>query len=418
MKLLKTVSLSLLATFFKIISALVINKFVSLYIGPTGVATLGQLQNFIQITNTISSAGLNGGIVSLTSKYKSDIHNLERLWSNVFSCIIILSVLTALFVFFFSIEISNYIFSVDDYSFIFVIFSFTLLLNNINLVFLSIINGLKEVKKYISLLITQSIYSLIITSLMIYLFRLDGALLALVTSQVFVFFLSFKAFISYVKKYHVKIKFFLSQDIIKQLSRFGFMAITSAIVGPVSFFIIRNYLGSHLGWDDAGYWQSMWYISSMYLLVITGTLSTYYLPRLSEINQDVLIKKELLKILKLILPVAGCMSIGMFLLKEWLIFILFSEKFLLMLPLFKWQLIGDIFKIVAWAFSYILIAKAKSKIFILIEVAYFLIWTMVTLICIDKYALIGTSYSYALINFIYLICISSIVLFILNKKAT
>ena len=65
------------------------------------------------------------------------------------------------------------------------------------------------------------------------------------------------------------------------------MAITSALTVPVSHMIVRNYIGENLSWDDAGYWQGIWYISTMYLMVITTSLSVYYLPKLSEI-QDII----------------------------------------------------------------------------------------------------------------------------------
>ena len=101
------------------------------------------------------------------------------------------------------------------------------------------------------------------------------------------------------------------------------MSITAAILGPVSHMIIRNHLGKSFGWEAAGYWQAIWYISTMYLMVITTSLSIYYLPRLSEINNKGELRKELISGYKIILPVVSLLALSMFALKDFIILILF-----------------------------------------------------------------------------------------------
>jgi PST family polysaccharide transporter len=39
-------------------------------------------------------------------------------------------------------------------------------------------------------------------------------------------------------------------------------------------------------------------------------------------------------------------------------------------PLFLWQLIGDFFKIAAWILSYLMLAKAMVKTFIVTEIVF------------------------------------------------
>jgi PST family polysaccharide transporter len=45
--LIKTSILSAIATIIKVISGFVINKVIAMYVGPSGLAVVGQLQNFI-----------------------------------------------------------------------------------------------------------------------------------------------------------------------------------------------------------------------------------------------------------------------------------------------------------------------------------------------------------------------------------
>ena len=49
MTLIKTSILSAIATIIKIISGFIVTKVIAVYIGPSGLALIGQLQNFINL---------------------------------------------------------------------------------------------------------------------------------------------------------------------------------------------------------------------------------------------------------------------------------------------------------------------------------------------------------------------------------
>ena len=84
------------------------------------------------------------------------------------------------------------------------------------------------------------------------------------------------------------------------------MALVSAIVVPVSQLIIRSYIKNHESITSAGLWEGINRISIMYLLVITTSLSVYYLPRLAELRNKNELRKEIFSVYKLIIPLADC----------------------------------------------------------------------------------------------------------------
>jgi PST family polysaccharide transporter len=139
---------------------------------------------------------------------------------------------------------------------------------------MSILNGQKEIKKYILVNIASSIFSLFFTSFLIMQLNLMGALYALVVNQSVIFFVTL---VFVVKSNWFKLEYFkqgLDKESLSKLSRYSLMAITSALTVPVSHLIIREYIGENLGWDSAGYWQGIWYISTMYLMLVTTTLDS------------------------------------------------------------------------------------------------------------------------------------------------
>lgn len=412
MTLIKTSILSFIATAIKILSGIVINKAIAIYIGPAGLALIGQFQNFTQLVMTVAQGAINSGVTKYTAEYGENDKRVSILFSTAGKISLFSSVVVGVGVILFSNYASLYFLKTESYTHIFVIFGFTLVLFVINNLLLSILNGLKEITTWVKINIIQSIYSLIFTTLLIFWLGLDGALIALVTNQSVVLLI-----VIWMLKNHplINLENFRSNfDRVeaKKLAGFAAMAITSAATVPVSHLIIRNYIGGQLGWEAAGYWQAIWYISTMYLMVVTTTLGVYYLPKLSGITDKIELRKELLQGYKIIMPIVIVMSMGIFFLKDFIIWLLFSEDFKPTRELFLWQLIGDIFKLAAWLISYLMLAKAMTKTFIVTEIVFSVLFVVLSIFFVNRFGLIGMSYAFSVNYSVYFI----VMIFVTKKE--
>tara|TARA_B110000211_G_scaffold88220_1_gene103342 strand:- start:8997 stop:10241 length:1245 start_codon:yes stop_codon:yes gene_type:complete len=411
MNLLKTSGLTFIATVIQLFVGLVINKAISLFVGPSGLAVIGQFQNISQLAMVVSQGAINKGVVKYTAEYSKNEEDLTTLLSTAIKITIVCSVIVGVALILLSGYLSNEFLTDENFTFIFIIFGFTILFYSLNSLFLAILNGLKEVKQLILINIVQSLYSLVFTTALIYFFGLKGALIALVTNQSIIFL-----YIIWKLRNHRVINLGLlkglySSVIATKLSRFALMAITSAIAIPVSHLVIRNYLVDNLGWEQAGYWQAIWYISTMYLTVVTTTLGVYFLPKLSEITDKKALRGELLSGYKVILPIVMLVSAAIYILKDFIVFILFSDDFKPMIELFLWQLIGDVIKIAAWLLSYLMLAKAMTKRYMAVEVLFNFIFVGISIYMVNSYGLIGITYAFAASYSIYFVTV-----FLLTKK--
>lgn len=400
MTLVKTSILSFVSTAIKMVAGLVINKAVAVYIGPVGLAFVGQFQNFSQLVITAAQGAINSGVTKYTAEYGKDDDHIQLLFSTAAKISLFSSVVVGAGIVAFSQFASLHFLKSEDYRYIFVIFGFTIVLFAINSLLLSILNGLKEIKTWVMINIIQSIYSLIFTTLLIVFLGLDGALIALVTNQSVIFLIAL-----WMLRNHqvIKLKNFkgtFSNPVAKKLGGFALMAITTAVAVPTSHLIVRDYIGENLSWNDAGYWQAIWYISNMYLMVVTTTLSIYYLPRLSEIRDKAELTKELLYGYKIIMPIVIVMSLTIFLLKDFIIWLLFTKDFAPIRELFLWQLIGDVLMLASFLLGYISVAKAMTKIFIFKQIFLVSIFVLTSIFFVDLYGLVGVTYAYALMYFI------------------
>ena len=166
MTLIKTSVFTGISTVIKLVSAFVINKVIALYIGPAGLAIVGQLQSFTSIITTFSNGAISSGIVKYTAEYQ-DIEEKKKIFSSSIVISLICSLIISIFLFTFSGYLSELILKDIQYSSVFIIFGATIFLFALNMVLISILNGQKEIKKYVLVNIAGSIFSLVFTSILI-----------------------------------------------------------------------------------------------------------------------------------------------------------------------------------------------------------------------------------------------------------
>jgi PST family polysaccharide transporter len=245
---------------------------------------------------------------------------------------------------------------------------------------------------------------------------LDGALIAMVTNQSVVFFI-LVFMLRKDKDISILNIFSLPTDLlyVKKLFQYSLMAIVSAVCLPMSSLFIRNYIATQFSWEFAGYWQAASYISSMYLLVVSTVLTIYYLPRLSSALDKTEMYKELKNNALVLLPVTILIAFTIFLLRDWIVVLLFSEKFRGMLILLEFQLLGDIVKVSACLLSYFMLAKAMTKTFILTEIFSAINITWLSISLSKYYGFVGLSYAYLINSVIYLLIMIFVVFFYLKR---
>ena len=401
MNLIKTSLLSSIAVIIKILTLLGLNKILAIYVGPAGYALIGQLQNVITIVLSFSSTSLNVGITKYTAEYHDDIDKQHKVWKTATKLSLLGTFIISLIMFIFNQELALFFLKDDTYSDVFLWFAFTLILFVFNSLLIAIINGKKEIKSLVTINIIASIVSLIITSFFAFTMGIKGALIALVTNQSFVFFITFALCRRLI---WFKVSFFwgnIDRSILIGLAKYSLMALVTAIVVPASHMLIRTHLSSEFGWESAGYWDASWRISTIYLMFITTTLGVYYLPRISEIKNKGDLKYEIMNGYKIILPFVILISFCIYNLREFIVTLLFTPDFMPMESLFFWQLTGDVFKIAGWLLAYIMLGKAMTKLYIISEILFAASFYGFTLIFTQSMGLEGVSFAYCVNYVIY-----------------
>jgi len=153
-------------------------------------------------------------------------------------------------------------------------------------------------------------------------------------------------------------------------------------------------------------------ISRVYMQFTAAIFPLYILPMYAKINNSLDFRKEVKKIYKMLLPLLVFGMSLVFIFKELIIKALYTNEFLGMATLFKWQLSGDLIKFIAFVLSYQFIAKKQIGYFIFTELFSVLMFYGFSVYFIDIYGTEGV----VLAHFVRYILFFCLVLFLLRHK--
>ncbi len=410
MSLVRTSLLNGISVVVKVASALLLNKILAVYVGPAGYAIIGQFQNAVSIVVSLAGGVVATGVTKATAQYYDDEARQHAVWQTAIRFSLVASIIAGGSLLFVGHWLSEWLLHRSDMYSVFVWLALTLPAMAVNNLLLAIVNGKKEVSTYVMANIVGSLISLIVIGLLAYFFGLYGALVAFTINPAIVLLAT--AFMV-ARRAWFKSKFLwgkVNQAALLELSGFGVMGLTSAFAMPITFMLIRDHLASSLGLSAAGYWQASWKISEIYLMLVTTTLSVYYLPRLAEIRTAPELKAEIIKVYRFVMPIVIVGALMIFILRDFIIQVMFTRDFMPMCELFPWQLMGDVIKIGSWILGYILVGRAMVKYFVITEIVFSVLFYSFTLLLVGYFGLVGVSMGYVITYCLHWICMAYLVM--------
>jgi len=394
-------SLTAVSTFIKMLTGFVSTKIVSVFAGPAGIALVGQLQNFTSIILNLSNGGITNGIVKYVAEYKDNKEVLKKYTSSSYTLTLLFSGVCAILMIVFNHKLSNIVFGDGSYRFVFLVFGFSVTFYSLNILLISILNGLKRFKKYVIINIAGSIIGMVFTIVLAMLMGVKGALIALVTYQSVVLIVTYLMVRheDWLNKEYFQIIW--NKPELKAMVKFSIMALVTTITLPIVQMLLRNYVIEQISVEAAGYWEGMNRLSAAYLVFVSTSFAVYYLPKLSECKTNLATRYEIKNVISFVAPIVFIIFLLIYLFKKQIIMLLYTEQFLPMDQLFLPQLVGDFLKIVSWSLSYILLAKSMMREYVVLELLTPTIFLLMSYYLVNIYGVLGISYSYVISIVIY-----------------
>ena len=163
-------------------------------------------------------------------------------------------------------------------------------------------------------------------------------------------------------KLSLHIKLIISR--LKVMGKLGLSLFTYTVLEQITFLLIRANISSTLGVIELGYFQAGWTIAVNYLGVITGAMSSDFLPRIAEkTGQNSSINKLINQQTEIGLLIAGPIIIIMMGLTPAIISVMYSSNFLGATDTVRLLLLSDILRLISWPIGFALLGMGDGTTF-------------------------------------------------------
>ena len=183
----------------------------------------------------------------------------------------------------------------------------------------------------------------------------------------------------------------------------GVVFAASSVLTGAAQFASRLVVERALDLTAVGHFQAAWSVSSIYLSFVLTALAAEYYPRISALADDKTVLNDAVDAqLKLALLLAGPVILGMILFAPWAVTLLYSSAFSDTVAVLRWQLVGDILKVAAWAVGFLLLAREARWAFFTSEFVWNALYVGTLFLLVPTYGLAAAGLLYALCYLLYL----------------
>ena len=190
---------------------------------------------------------------------------------------------------------------------------------------------------------------------------------------------------------------------------YALMGIVPMILTPVVLTFMRSMIGAELGWNAAGIWQGIWKISDFLTALFSAILGVIVLPKVSmqmtksefwNMFRPIFVKSMLLALVAVVILYFG---------RSIVVAVMLSSSYAGAADYLPVQLLGDFFRVGAWALGLVLIARRETKVFLTIEICSQMVLACGSYGFIKLYEFNGPMMAYALENFLTLLALLVVV---------
>lgn len=358
---------------FQMFFSLLRNKIIAILLGSAGFGIWSLLNTFIEMVTSFSVLGLDQGGVREIAKSSESSSSIGKCIFTFRISILICSVFFSLIIFYFSDEISIKLFNNTNYSSGIKFISIVTIFYGIAKGGYAILNGVHALKY----LAKSQILSAIIGSLgSISIIFFWGEIAIPYALAIVIFSMAIITSL-YVKK--LEIKSILPQkneflSILKKLLSLGIGFTIAALVASLMTLLSRSYLSNHYDLQAVGIYQASWTISNLYIGIILSAMGVDFMPRLAKISHDDnLMNQQINQQIEFGITLSSIGITFILLFSPLILHILYSNEFIIGTNIIRWQILGVALRIVAFPFSYSIMAKSKPIQYAVIQTVFWVL---------------------------------------------
>ncbi len=381
-------------------------KVTAVYLGPAGMALVGQFNNFLSMCTLMTVGGVQTGLAKMTAQAAPDDDARHTvIWSTAARLALILGGGSAVLIALASYWLSEHLLLNRAYWPIFLFGALVLFAGTANGVASGILNGMRRMHALALGVMISSILSLLLSVPLVYFFNVWGGM---ISAGLLVFLTAAISICFFYKEIGHGFRYFRAgydSGVGRELLRFYPMVLANALSSQCTLIAVRYLISHQLGADAAGIWQASIKVSDMYTAVIVSALSLYLMPHLSSIKDDIAFRREVFAVSLKVATATALIAGVIFLTRDLVILIVFTRQFDAMRGLFQYQLIGDILMVACWPMRMGLTVRLKVRQYLAIETLNAVVFIFGTYLLLENIGIAGAPLAYAIGYFLSLGCL-------------
>ena len=358
------------ASVLNILSGVVKMKAAAVLLGPAGVGLVGLYQNLVQTASTVSALGLGsvGTRQIAAAQATGDGAKVGEVRRALFWATLALSALGALIFVAASGWIAEHLLAAPehagDVAWLAAGVAFTVAAGSQG----ALLTGLRRIGDLARLQVLTGVLSAALGVAAIWWWGAQG-LLALVLAAPVVRFAAGHYYVARLGPPQGPTAALSAMaDEWRRMAALGLPFMLSGLVTVLGHLAVRSIVQRELGADDLGYFQAAWAVGMLYLGFVLGAMGTDYYPRLTAAIGDRQAATRLVnEQTEVALLLCGPAILGMLALAPWVIRLLYTAEFAPAAEVLRWQLLGDMLKVMSWPLGFVLLAAGAGRTFIATE---------------------------------------------------
>lgn len=354
---------------YTIIIQIIKSKVIAVLLGPFGVGIQGLYQSALDLIKQATSLGISQSAVRDVAEANGsgDIKIISRKVTVLRKIVWFTGLLGLVAVIACSPVLSKASFGNSEYVIPFVILSVILFFDQLSAGQKVVLQGMRRLKDLAKATAIGVTVSLAVSLPLYYLWGVDGIVPAMILTAVVSLLISW----FYSRRVQIEKVTVTPKEVIKEGRTMMVMGISMSLSGVMTMgvgYLMRSLIRKWGGIEEVGLFQAGFVIINSYVGLVFNAIATDYYPRLASVNKDdekcrdVVSKQGVISIFLLAPLLSICI-----LLMPTVIEVLYSEQFLPADNFIKWACLGMMFRLASWLVSYMFVAKAESKLFIINE---------------------------------------------------
>lgn len=395
---------------YTILIQIIKSKVIAVLLGPFGVGLQGLYQSALDLVRQATSLGISQSAVRDVAEANGsgDLQQISRRVTVLRRIVWFTGLLGLVAVVLFSHLLSETSFGDNGHIIPFVLLSIILLLDQLSAGQKVVLQGMRRLRDLAKATALGATASLAFSLPLYYLWGVEGVVPAMILTAAVTLLVSWYYSHS-IAINHVSLDL---KEIFREGKSMMVMGISMSLSGVLSMgagFLIRSLIRKWGGVDEVGLFQAGFVIINSYVALVFNAISTDYYPRLAAVNKDNSKCREVVSqqgeiSVHLLAPLLAICILAMPL----VIRLLYSEQFLPANGFIKWACLGMLFRLVAWLVSFMFMAKAESKLFVINELVGSLNYLWISLLGYKLGGLTGLGIAFVVNYIVYFIQVFSI----------